>query len=138
MEVSMADDQFIANAVKTADGYLSLKIRECIESGSTVYGTLISVYSQTKFRFEISFVSRDESGISVQDYLAKLKEGMDPLVDNVSARYMARNDIGLNVSTTGTAQVKCTYEGKVSVSATDSDQYDPYAGKEVVPVHYTV
>jgi hypothetical protein len=140
MEVFMADDQFIANSVSTADGYLEVKIRECIESESTVYGTLISTYSQTKYRFEISFVSRSQSGVSAKEYLTKVGENMgtEPLIGDVYARFMAKNDIGLDVSTTGTARVQCTYQGKVSVSATDSDQYDPYAGKETVPVHHKV
>src|SRR5690242_3243860 len=102
MEISLANDQFIADSVSTADGYLELKIRDCIESEGTVSGTLISTYSQTKFRLEIAFVSRSKSGISAKEYLAKLREGMEPLVENVYGTFMAKNDIGLNVATTGT------------------------------------
>lgn len=125
---------FIALSMSTADGFLGLMIAEALQTGSRQWGYIISAYSQTKFRVDVYPPKTSDPAISKEEYLDKVKIDMAPLEANVISGYMGKNDIGLNVAKTGPALVRMVYEGKVSVSAKDSPQYN--AGKDMVSARY--
>jgi hypothetical protein len=127
---------FIALSMSTAGGVLEVAMQHAYETGDVNFGFIISAYSNTKWRYDITCVDYDAGGIDATAFLAKAsKDG--PVECTVNSEYVARSSsTGLSYRKKGSCKISCAFDSNTNVKASESPQYDD--GKERVPVHYTV
>jgi len=128
--------EFIALSMSTCGGVLEVAMQDAFETGNVNYGYLISAYSNTRWRYDVTCVDYDANAISSATYLGRMTKDK-PIECNVNSVYVARSSDGMSgYRKSGTCRIRCVYDGQSSVDATQSPQYDD--GKEPLPVHYRV
>jgi hypothetical protein len=128
--------EFIVLNMSTADGTLEVAMEHCYRTGDVTFGHIISAYSNTKWRYDVTCVAYDAGALTPAAFLSKVSKTA-PIEFNVNSEYVATaSTTGLAYRKKGTCKIRCAYVGQTSVKPSDSPQYND--GKERVPVHYTV
>lgn len=128
--------EFIALSMSTGGGVLEIAMQDAFETGNVNFGYLISAYSNTRWRYDVTCVDYDANAISAATYLGRVTKDK-PIECNVNSVYVARSSDGMSrYRKSGTCRIRCVYDGQSNVNASQSPQYDD--GKEREPVHYRV
>jgi hypothetical protein len=126
--------EFIALSMSTSSGVLEVAMQDAFETGNVNFGYMISAYSNTRWRYDVTCVDYDATAISAATYLGRVTKS-NPIECNVNSVYVARSSDGMSsYRKSGTCRIRCVYDGPSNVDATQSPQYDN--GKERAPVHY--
>lgn len=127
---------FIALNLSTADGVLEAAMAHAMSTGDVNSGYILSAYSNTKWRYDVTCVDYDANALTVAAFLGKVSKSA-PLEHNVNSEFSTHSSItGMEYRKKGTCEVRIAFDGTTNVKASDSPQYND--GKERIPVTHTL